>query len=344
MIELALIGAGWIGRIHAEAIGKSTACRLVALCDPDPSAEALAKTWQARYYRDYRELLARENVQGAVIAAPNHLHYSITEASAGKGVHILLEKPIATSLDEADRLIAAAEKNQIKLLVGHQRRFNPAVEKTRDLIKSGELGKLIGVNVMWTLRKSDDYFAPAWRKEKGAGPILNNLIHDLDNIRFICGDVARVYAESAHDARGLEVEDSAVIILRLTSGAMVSIFITDASPAPWAYELTTGDNPDFPRQRENCYFFFGTEASFSFPQGRKNYYQDQAQGGWKEELITEDIALPAGSPYERQISHFCRVIRGEEEAKTSGRDARRTLAVINAVKESAETGRAVDLT
>ena len=104
------------------------------------------------------------------------------------GVHMLVEKPITDTVAEANALIEAAEAHGVQLLVGHHRRHNRLVQQARDIVQSGRIGDLVGVTAMFSLLKPEDYFQVKWRSQPGGGPILINLIHDIDNLRFICGE------------------------------------------------------------------------------------------------------------------------------------------------------------
>ena len=347
-VRLGLIGFGLIGTPHARTLKKLDACDLVAISDTDEKLKEAAELTGAKYYRHYEEMIEKESLQGVVIAVPNQLHVPIGITCARKGLHLFVEKPVAPSVSEADRLIEAAKQSKVRILVGHQRRFNPLVEKAREIIRGGGLGKLVGVAVTWVLLKPSPYFEGplSWRREKGGGPILINLIHDIDNMRYICGEVHRVYAVASHQVRSFPVEDTASITLRFENGALGTIFLSDCAPSLSAYEATTGETPYiYGTDTENCYHFFGTEASLAFPRMKKLFYSDPAKSGWNYPLSEEKITVVRGEdPYTREFRHFCGVILGKETPRTSGEDGRKTLEVTLAAGKSAETGRSITLT
>ena len=188
--------------------------------------------------------------------------------------------------------------------------------------------------MLWTLLKPSDYFDVEWRRKPGGGPVLINMIHDVDNLRYICGEIQNVYAEVSSAARGFAVEDTACVTLRFRNGALGTIVTSDCVPSRWSYEATTGENPDYFRTHEDCYLFFGTEGSLAFPTMKRVYYASASAAGWLKPLQTEEIPVEHQDPLVRQIEHFCAVIRGEEQPRTSGEDALRTLAVIRAVLDS----------
>jgi predicted dehydrogenase len=199
--------------------------------------------------------------------------------------------------------------------------------------------------MLWAALKPPDYFQGAfsWRREKGGGPILINLIHDIDNLRYICGEVTRVYAEASHKTRGFPVEDSVGVVLRLENDVLVNILMSDCVPANWTYDHTSGESPFFVPSPENCYYFFGTKAAISFPHLKKTFYPDASKAGWQHPVSQKEIHVAREDSYARQMRHFCKVVAGEEEPRVTGEDARRTLEVTLAVQRSAETGRPVNV-
>ena len=258
---------------------------------------------------------------------------------------MLVEKPIAHTLADAERIIACANAAGVEVLVGHHRRHNPLIEQTRHLIQQGALGKLIGVSVLWTIRKPDEYFAPRetiWRtKRPNGGPALINLIHDIDSLRFICGEIKQVYAQCSSSVRGFTVEDTLTASLTFANGAFGSVLLSDAAVAPWSYEATSGENPDYFRTGEDCYHFVGTAGSLAFPTMRQWHYREPKRTGWQHPLQTSQQVVEPVDPLVRQLEHFCRVIRGEEASFINAVDGTRSLAVILALLESARLNRAI---
>ena len=143
--------------------------------------------------------------------------------------------------------------------MGHQRRFSSLVEKAREIVTGGELGRLVGVTITWALLKPGAYYrgSPVLEKrEKGGGPILINLIHEIDNLRYICGEIDEVYALVSNKIRNFPVEDTASITLRFKNGALGTVFLSDCTPSLTSWEGTTGENPLlYQRFRELLQFF-----------------------------------------------------------------------------------------
>lgn len=345
-VRLGLIGMGLIGRPHMETLEKVAECKLVAVADIDEKHSETAARRQARYYRDYVEMIEKESLQGVIIATPNHLHVPIGIRCAQQGLHLLVEKPIAPSISEANRLINAAKENKVRILVGHQRRFSALVEKAREIVGGGQLGRLVGATITWTLLKPPEYFEGpfAWRRNRGGGPILINLVHEIDDLRYICGEIDEVFALASNRTRSFPVEDTASVTFRFKNGAVGTAFVSDCAPSLSAYEATTGENPLIYHGSGNCYCFYGTDASLLFPEMKRLFYPDAAKVGWHYPISEQALKVIQGDdPYVREFRHFSRVIRGEELPRISGEDGRRTLEVTLAIQESCETGQPVHL-
>jgi predicted dehydrogenase len=345
-INIGVIGAGLFGRKHIEIMkqeSEKSACRLVAIADPTPEAEIFARELGVPYFKDYEEMLDRVRPQAAIIATPNVLHAAAGIACAERGIHLLVEKPIADTVESARQLIEAAERAGVALLVGHHRRYNPIIAKAREAVREGLLGRITAVSAQWMLLKAEDYFVPAHRRQPGAGPILTNAVHDIDDLRFICDDIVSVQAMSSNAVRRYPVEDTTVVNFRFSGGALGTLTVSDTAVAPWSWELTSGENPFYPRNDENCYLISGTEGALSVPRLELWRYREGTEKGWNKPLLRELLSVETADPLARQIRHFCAVVRGEAEPIITGRDAVRTLQVVQAVLEAAKTGDAVEL-
>ncbi len=337
--RLAVVGVGRMGVKHTELVQAHPHCSLVGVCDAAPDRKAVADRLGVPFYTSVEALIEETRPAGVIIATPTSHHVSVAETCAERSVHVLVEKPIADTMGGARRLIETTRKYGARVLVGYHRRHNALILKTRELVRGGALGKLVGVSVLWAVLKPDDYFDIDWHRERRVGgPTLINLVHDLDSLRFICGEITEVYAQMRSDVRGLEVEDSVSVSLRFESGALGAILASDACPSPWSYEATTGENPSFFHVDENCYYFLGAEGSLAFPTMELWRYADGAARGWRRPLERVCIEVRKNDPLPAQLDHFRRVVEGEEEPVTDAEDGARSLAVALAVHESAEKG------
>lgn len=332
-LKIALVGAGLIGRVHLERLDASPDCGCAAICDPTDSAKALAAGRGTPWFASITGMLAAMKPDGAIIATPNALHVPGAIECLEAGVPVLVEKPLAESVAAAQRLVAAQARTGIPVLAGHHRRHNPIVKAARKLVQEGGIGRLVAVNALFLIRKPDDYFDVAWRREAGGGPVLINLIHDIDNVRFICGEIDAVQAMTSSATRGFAVEDTAALIFRFANGALGTATVSDVTPTPWSWELSSGENKAYPQRDGLCYLIAGSEGSLSIPALERWHYQGRQ--GWWEPLLRESLAVAPVEPLAEQIRHFCAVIGGSAAPITTAADAARTLAVVEAVGEAA---------
>ena len=335
-IRIAVAGAGLIGRRHIELIDALPDCVLAGIADPSPAAKEFAQARNTPWHADHRALLAQEKPDGLIIASPNALHLQMALDCAQAGVPALIEKPVTDTVAAAQRLCAAVKRTGVPMLVGHHRRHNPRIKAVRDSLATGEIGQLTAVVGLWLLRKPDNYFDVAWRREAGGGPILINLVHDIDNLRFICGEIAEVQALTSNSARGFAVEDTAALLLRFENGALGTVTVSDATPAPWSWELSSGENAAYPKQNQPCYLFAGTRGSLSVP--NLELWSYPGDSGWYAPLRRSEIAAATQDPLVEQLRHFLAVIARHETPLISVEDAMGTLAVVEAVKAAARTG------
>ncbi|MGF9564202.1 Gfo/Idh/MocA family oxidoreductase [Neorhizobium sp. JUb45] len=338
--RIGLMGAGLIGREHAVLLSKNPGTELVAIADPADAAAVMAAEFGAQHYVDFRRMLDEERLDGVIIALPNALHADAAIACLERGIACLVEKPIADTLEAALRVVEAAERTGVPVLVGHQRRHSPDIAKARRMVAGGELGRLVAVNAMWMADKPDAYFDAAWRRQSGGGPLLINLIHDIDCLRFICGNIEEVMAFTSNAVRGFEVEDTASISVRFTSGALATMVMSDAAVSPYNWDTAAGQALYFPHQPENAYFFSGTKAALAVP-GMDLWRHETEDGHWQHPLVRRHITLDGSRAYDNQLAHFIEVIARREKPLVSARDGMTTLASVLAISRSAAERRPV---
>ena len=336
-----MIGAGYMGRKHLQYLAASADCRLAALVDPDPAAQRAAREHGARYCRDIGELLSGEPIDGAIVAAPTGLHEEVGRRCIDAGVPALIEKPICATVESAERLNRAAEQAGVPLLVGHHRRYNPAAAAAKRLLDAGALGRLVGISAIWCVCKPDSYYEAEWRRQPGGGPVLTNLIHEIDLLRYLAGDIIEVAGFTANAVRGFATEDSAALTLRFAGGALASVVMSDCAPSPWSWEQASGESPQFPANEQNPIRLFGTDAALEFP--RLTVWRYRGAKSWTSPLDSAAVRVPGGDAFALQLAHFAAVIRDRATPLVSGREGQRTLAATLALFEAARTGRSVTL-
>ncbi len=268
-LPIAVIGTGLIGRTHIDRALRSSSVELVGIADPTPGAADLARSLGVPGFADHRSLLAKVKPKGAVVATPNVTHAQITIDCLERGAAVLVEKPIADTLEDGQRICEASRASGLPVLVGHQRRHNPITRRAKAIVGAGTLGRPVSVTVLCTWLKPREYFDVAWRRQPGGGPILINLIHDIDLMRHLYGEIECVLALASNAVRGFEVEDSAAVALRFRSGALGTVSVCDTAAAPWNWDLSAGEAERFPRQDINAHFYSGTEGSLAFDPERE---------------------------------------------------------------------------
>jgi predicted dehydrogenase len=344
--RIAVVGAGLIGQAHIAVVQASPTVQLHAVVDPSPAAKALAARAGVPHYASLDELLATDRPDGIVLATPNALHVQQATACIDAGVPCLVEKPIAPTVVEAQRLVDHAEARGAKVLVGHHRAHSPIMAKAKDVVESGQLGKLVAVMGSATFYKPDHYFVEgAWRREVGGGPILINMIHEVHNLRMLCGEIVAVQAFQSHEVRQFPVEDTVAINIRFANGALGTFLLSDTAACPKSWEQTSRENPSYATYHdEDCYVVTGTNGCLSIPTMRiKTYPRPQDRSWWKP-FDVGHVDMVREDPIRLQMEHFGAVVRGEVAPLVSAADGLANLRVTEAIVEAAASGKTVELT
>jgi predicted dehydrogenase len=343
-VAIAVAGAGLIGREHIRVVRESEGARLAAIVDPSPAAGEIAQQAAVPLYRSLGELFDRAKPDGVILGTPNQLHVEQGLECIRAGVPALVEKPVATSVTEGERFCRAVEAAHAKILVGHHRIHSPILAKAREIVQRGTLGPIVGVIGSALFYKPDDYFDQApWRREPGGGPILLNMIHEVGNLRALCGEIVAVQAFASNATRRHAVEDTVAINLRFASGALGTFLLSDTAASPRSWEQTSQENKRYPTYPdEDCYVIAGTDGSLAVPTMRLKTYARKDDRSWWKPFRTGVAEVVRADPLARQVEHFCAVIRGDAKPLVSARDGLQNLRVTEAIVEAARTGRTVD--
>lgn len=341
-IDIAVIGVGVIGKRHIQEILDNEQCRLVAIADPSPEAQSYASSLRVALYREYHELLDEVHVDAVIICTPNHAHVEVAIACIDRGIPVLIEKPIADDLASARKLAEASRLSSVPVLVGHHRRHNPVIQAAKRSIVSGRIGSIVVANIMCVAYKPDAYFDVHWRRRAGGGPILINMIHEIDLVRYRCGEVSSVQAMSSRRTRGHDVEDSAACLLQLESGAICNISLSDTAVAPWNWDTAAGEDRNlFDYRRVPTHFFAGTSGAISLPD--TTLWSYPGERGRHLPIYDESLSVADENVYANQLRHFVDVARDDAQPIIDAFDAVQTLAVTIAVVEAARTGRKIEM-
>jgi predicted dehydrogenase len=339
-LRIAVVGAGAIGRQHIKRVLENRDCRLTAIIDPAPGAPEIAAKDGVTLFASLADLLTRARPDGVILATPNRLHVEQGLACVAAGVPALIEKPLADKIEDGERLCQTAERANVKLLTGHHRQHNPIMAKAAEIVRSGRLGRLVAVVGTEMFYKPDQYFEDGpWRRQPGGGPLLINMVHEVGNLRSLCGEIVAVQAFASSATRNFPVEDTVAVSLRFANGALGSFMLSDTVAAPRSWEQTTQEDPIFSAYpEEDCYIVAGTDGSLAIPTMGLRFYGDPAQRSWRNPFKSETIVIERADPLTRQLENFCAVIRGTAEPLVSARDGLQNLRVLDAIQRAARSG------
>ena len=336
-IGFGLVGAGMIGKVHAEAIQAIPGARLVAVCGRDASKTGeFAARYGATAYSDYDAMLAHPGLHVVNVCMPSGLHAEQGMAAARAGKHVLVEKPIETTLEKADALIAACDAAQVKLGVIFQSRFLPAVRRIKQALDENRLGKLMVCDAVVKWYRAPDYYADSWHGTMaldGGGALINQAIHTVDLLRWFAGPVAEAFAfRNALRYPHIEAEDTLVGSLRFANGALGVV------------QATTSVKPGFKRRVElsgerGTIILDGDAISVWDIDGEASAASNDAQ-------LTDGSANPAAISNEGhrlQIEDMVRAISDHRAPLLDGREGRKSLEVVMALYEAANTAGVVKL-
>ena len=344
-IKMAVLGLNQGSKIARDA-KENPEIDLVAVAGFGDHDNQVALELGVKIYSDYTLLLKQEDLDAVAIALPNTLHVQSVDLALAAGIkNILLEKPIANTVEEAEHIISACENAGATLLVCHHRRSSSKYQLLREVIDSGRIGKIVGIQSNYAIAKPHSYYDVEWHTKKGGGPLLINAIHDFDDLNFVTGmKPAKVYAAARNTIRGNEVEDSVSAVVEYEGGVTASYFVSDGTPGPWNYDLAAEENTFFTMcPGENSLRVFGTKGSFGFP-NMDLYYYDESAFGWTSPLIHEHFDVEKNDPMTAELNHFVDLCRGREtQPRCTGENALDTLKVINAILASADAGEPVAL-
>ena len=345
-LNIVVVGAGLIGERHARLISQLDGFDLCAIVDPSENSKSLANELEAKHFESLSSFIESKILcDGAIIATPNETHREFALSCFEKGLPCLIEKPLAANSEDAIAIAKASLKADIPVLVGHHRRHHSVSTKLKEKIETKELGKLVGAQLTWMLRKPDEYFKEGkWRTQKGGGPIWINLIHEIDLLRYFMGEIVEVSAFTSNVVRDHAVEDTGVINMRCENGALVSIIVSDATPSPWHFEGGSGENPNISHTGYGGMRIFGTKGSIEFPSLR-SWAHETKDGHWGlpihannqtvQEALGSEIALTS------QLQNFVNMITNGATPLVSVLDGVQSVRIIEAIHQSAKNGKSV---
>lgn len=327
VLKLGLIGCGRIAKNHLESIAAIPDASLIAVSDTDSQAlKAASERYNCQGYQNYHDMLANPEIDVVNICTPSGLHARMAIDAMSAGKHVIVEKPMAMSLAEADAMISTANKYGVKLGVVHQNRFNKAIVKVRSALEQGKFGQLTHGSAVVRWNRNNDYYLQApWRGTwaHDGGCLMNQSIHNIDLLQWMMGPVTSLFAYTATNMRNIEGEDVAVAVLRFANGAFATI------------EAST---TIFPKNLEETLNIFGSTGTVVVGGVAVNKIE-----AWRFEGEDETAALADqskeppnvyGFGHADIITDFVDAVRTGREPAVSGIEGRKALEIILAIYHS----------
>jgi UDP-N-acetyl-2-amino-2-deoxyglucuronate dehydrogenase len=354
-LRVGIVGCGKVAGIHAEALTTLADAHLAGVCDFDRArAEHFASKYEAEPFADVSSMIQTAGVEAVIICTPHPIHASPTIAAAEAGAHVLVEKPLAASLEDCDAMIAACAHNNVKLGIVSQRRYFEPVLRMKQAIDQGKIGApILGEVVMLSWRDESYYRSDPWRgswKTEGGGVLINQSPHHIDILQWLMGPVVEVtgyWANLNHPT--VEVEDTATAVLRFASGGLASVVVSLCQkPGIYTKIHVHGSN--------GASVGAQTDGGATFIAGMSNVIEPPVNDLWtipgEEPLLAAFQAedkqrfndIDPTVHYHRVQDHdFIRAILDDREPTITGHDGRKVVELISAIYRSNNEGRPIKL-
>jgi len=335
-VKFAIIGCGRVAPKHAESIIRIDGAELTAVCDlNEETAKSFAEKYDCGYYTDYKELLKKEKDVDCISVCTPHVHHAeITINSANAGKHVITEKPMAMNLEEADKMIAACKKNNVKLFVVKQNRYNEPIKKLKEALEKGRFGKIFYGNttVYWS-RPQEYYDQEPWLGTKADGGVLmNQASHHIDMLRWMMGDVKSVKATVGTLTHKIESDDMGLVILKFKNGALGTVVATTCV---------------FPHNLEGSITIMGTKGTAKVGGVALN---NMEIWNFEDSNDEDEVIKTSHNPTNLQsfghleyLKDVVESIEKDTPPKVDGEEGRKTLKLITEIYESANLNKEIEL-
>lgn len=332
-MRFGIIGCGRIAPRHADSLAEIPGVELVQVCDViENRARYFAEKYGVKYCLDYHEMLANPKIDIINICTPSGLHAAMAVEALKAGKHVIVEKPMAMNIAEADLMISTAKEMNRKLCIVLQNRYNPPMQDFYHAIRDGKIGRVLlgSVTVRWY--RPQEYYNDGWHgtKSMDGGALMNQSIHHIDALQWLVGTpVESVFAYKATLAHQMEAEDVGVVALRFGNGALATI---------------EGSTVTYPQNLEASVALFGEKGSLKVggtALNRKVFWKIMGEIEHEKELLTrEEVDPPSiyGASHQHVIEDMIFAVNEDREPQTNGQEGRKSLLLVTAMYESAQRG------
>lgn len=332
MTRVAVVGVGAMGRNHARVYREMPDVDLVAVVDSDEDlAKHVAKIYATEAYTDLRRMIDQARPEAVSVAVPTQAHFAAAMTLLDAGCHVLVEKPIAASLEEAGELVAQAARSRRILMVGHIERYNPAVVELKRRLEMGQLGRIFGISAR--------RLGPFPARVRDVGVVLDLATHDLDVMRYLTGsEVVRLYAETRRRVHTLN-EDLFSGMLRFADDTIGVLEINWLTPTKIRELMVTGERGMFRAD------YLTQDLAFyenGLVEGTRWEAIDVLRG--VTEGVMTRFAFARTEPLRAELDMFVGSVQGRVARCLDGSDGEKALALALALMRSAEASQAIELT
>lgn len=326
-VRIGVVGLGNMGRNHVRVLSELPQAELVAVSDrSDGALETVRRSRRARAYLDYEEMLDKEDLEAVVIAVPTSSHEEVVYAALERGLHFLVEKPLAPTTDAGRRIVAATDATGVVGTVGHIERYNPALDALRRGIIAGEIGRVFQLRAVRT--------GPLPDRIRDVGVIVDLATHELDVIRYLVGKpIERLFAETARRMHS-DQEDLSVTLMRFSDGTIALLDVNWLTPVKVRELTVIGDGGMYRLDyvAQDLYFYENSHIGYWAEYGGRN--------GVSEGNMVK-YRIDRAEPLRLELEAFIRAVRGEQGGVVPLADGLAAVTLAEAVKESAKLQRAV---
>ena len=325
ILKVAVIGAGSMGKNHVRIYSEIEGIELVGVADTDPVLlKRINNKYRVAAYTNYLDLIKEQKPDIISLCVPTFLHKKIALDIISEGIHILIEKPIASSVEEANEIINAAKKHKIKLMIGHIERFNPAINLLKEKIQQGELGKVYKVDV--------NRVGPLPPRVQDIGVVIDLAVHDIDILRYLSDSEPSLIMAQTEQQIHSNAEDLLAGLIRFNNNMIACLNINWLTPTRIRKLYITGEKGMYVVDyiKQNLYFY---ENAAQDPFQERRFVKSAYVSHIKEGKVVR-YKINKAEPLLLELEHFIKCVRENLEPRVTGEDGKHAISIARNLIES----------